>query len=202
MKTLQEFENFFNSDMLPDLEILDERRRKVVKRTIILVLVTILALLLIIVLYSSSAGRWSNSDNAIYFIISGVLVVVAAIIVGNTWAQDKTFYSDFKNQVIGRIVKFVSPDLIYEPKNFIGADSFQRSRIFRGKLTKPRFGFQKLRPNIKPPPPTVRGEQKQPGTPFSRGCFLLLISTSIFKHPLWYCPTGWARVLWLIFSTK
>jgi hypothetical protein len=186
MKTLQEFETFFNSEMVSDLELLDERRRKVVKRTTILVLGTILALLLIVVLYNSF-GKGSESSNTVYYyIVPGIAVVIAAVIIGNTWASDKSFYIDFKKQVIERIVKFISPDLTYEPKNFVGSDSFQRSRIFlknvdrykgddmvQGKVDKTQIWFSEIKAEYKTTTTDSKGRTKTTWHTIFKGLFFI-----------------------------
>jgi hypothetical protein len=215
MKTLQEFETFFNSEMVSDLELLDERRRKVVKRTTILVLGTILALLLIVVLYNSF-GKGSESSNTVYYyIVPGIAVVIAAVIIGNTWASDKSFYIDFKKQVIERIVKFISPDLTYEPKNFVGSDSFQRSRIFlknvdrykgddmvQGKVDKTQIWFSEIKAEYKTTTTDSKGRTKTTWHTIFKGLFFIADFNKHFKHLRWFCLTALAKDLWPNSSTK
>jgi hypothetical protein len=138
MKSVEEFQRYFNEQMLPDLQVLDQRRKTVVGRSTRVILISLAVLAFIALLYHYYGRHWTNENTIIFFIAAAVLVVIAAIITFGTWAADKTFYSDFKSQVIERIVKFVHPTLVYEPSNFVGADSFQRSRIFLNSIDRYR----------------------------------------------------------------
>jgi hypothetical protein len=129
MKSLDEFKNFFDREMLPHLEVLEQRRLKMMKRAYSVFFISLLIILAIGLLYIY-VGSKSQDDLSLWYILAGVITVIVAIIMGVTWAKDKGFYSDFKTHVIARIVKFVGPDLNYEPNNHVGSDSFERSRIF------------------------------------------------------------------------
>ncbi len=186
MKTLQEFEHFFNQEMLSDLKLLDKRRIKVVKRTTLIILVTILAMLLLIVLYMNKGADSTKNNITLYFILAGAGIFITAIIIWGIWARDKTFYVDFKNQVIERIVKFVSPELSYEPKNFIGSDSFQRSRIFiqgvdrykgddmvQGKVDKTQIWFSEVKAEYKTTTTDRKGARKTSWHTIFKGLFFI-----------------------------
>ncbi len=186
MKTLQEFEAFFQKEMMADLKILDQRRRDQVKRYTWIVLLTLLGLLLCVVLYLNF-GRHSHSSAAGYiYLITGLAILITSAIVMSTWARDKTFYQDFKQKVIEPIVGFVSPDLQYEPRNFIGADSFQRSRIFmktvdrytgddmvQGKIDKTQIWFSEVKAEYKSTTTDNKGHTKTTWHTIFKGLFFI-----------------------------
>lgn len=186
MKSLQEFESFFNQEMMPDLELLDRRRKLMVKRSVRVVLFTILALLLLVVVYMNYGIADGQDSNILWFIIAGVLIIAGGIIFGTSWARDKTFYRDFKSQVIERIVTFISPDLTYDPQNHIGADSFQRSRIFlknvdryngddmvQGKIDKTQVWFSEVKAEYKNTTTDSKGRTKTTWHTIFKGMFFI-----------------------------
>lgn len=128
MKTLDEFKEFFNNSMFENLTQLEQRRKKILRCALRSFLIAIVGIIISFVL----ANIFCNGKECYEpFIFIGIAVfIVAAILYFVFKGRDKTFYADFKEQVINSIVKFVSPELHYNPKGFIGLDSFQRSRIF------------------------------------------------------------------------
>lgn len=186
MKSLDDFTTFFNQDMLPDLTLLDQRRKRIVKRSMLIVLFTLLALALLVVIYINFGQHSQNDNTTIWYGVAGVLIIVAAIVTGRVWARDKTFYTDFKKQVIERIVTFVSPDLTYEPKNHIGSDSFQRSRIFlknvdryngddmvQGKIEKTQIWFSEVKAEYKSTTTDSKGNTKTTWHTIFKGMFFI-----------------------------
>jgi hypothetical protein len=186
MKTTREFEQFFNQVMMPDLEKLDQRRKRVINRTLIVVSVAIVVLIALVLIYQYTKTSFTNENTWIYFVLTGMVLVIAAIILGNSWAKDKTFYQDFKNQVIKRIVTFVSPDLTYDSKNFVGMDSFQRSRIFtnridryqgddmvQGKVDKTQIWFSEVKSEYKTTTTDGKGRTKTTWHTIFKGLFFI-----------------------------
>jgi predicted membrane channel-forming protein YqfA (hemolysin III family) len=185
MKTINEFKSFFEQDMLADLEMLDWRRRQVLRRSFRVVLYTVLALVLLIVIYNMLPDGSSENTTTVLVVI-GVAILVAAAVFGVKWARDKTFYADFKTQVIERIVKFISPDLVYEPKNHVGSDSFERSRIFlktvdrfsgddmvRGKIDKTQIWFSEVKAEYKTTTTDSKGNRKTTWHTIFKGLFFI-----------------------------
>ncbi len=186
MKSLNEFESFFEKEMMPDLRLLDKRRKVIVRRSMMVVLFSVLALLLLVVVYMNFGKADGQDSNILWFIIAGVLIVVGGIIAGSVWARDKTFYTDFKTQVVERIVTFISPDLTYEPKNHIGSDSFQRSRIFlknvdryngddmvQGKIDKTQVWFSEVKAEYKNTTTDSKGRTKTTWHTIFKGMFFI-----------------------------
>lgn len=186
MKTLQEFEQFFNQVMMPDMEALDARRKTVVKRGITVTMVTLLGLLLTTVIYINMDASKQDNNSVFYYIILMAAILISGIIFGGSWARDKTFYSDFKRKVIEPIVKFVSSDLTYEPENFVGSDSFERSRIFlnrvdrysgddmvHGKVDKTQIWFSEVKAEYKTTTTDNKGRTKTTWHTIFKGLFFI-----------------------------
>ncbi len=186
MKSLDEFQKFFNQVMMPDLKALDDRRKKIVNRSAIVILFTLLLLLLATVIYLNLDASKQDNNSVFYFILVLAAIIIGAIITGNNWARDKTFYSDFKQKVIEPIVKFVSPELNYEPKNYVGSDSFQRSRIFlnridrysgddmvHGKVDKTQIWFSEVKAEYKTTTTDKKGRTKTTWHTIFKGLFFI-----------------------------
>ncbi|MFN2394063.1 MAG: DUF3137 domain-containing protein [Bacteroidales bacterium] len=186
MKSLDEFKKFFDQVMMPDLKALDDRRKKIVKRSALVILFTLLLLLLATVIYLNLDASKQDNNSVFYFILVLAVIITGAIITGNNWARDKTFYTDFKQKIIEPIVKFVSPDLTYEPKNYVGSDSFQRSRIFlnrvdrysgddmvHGKLDKTQLWFSEVKAEYKTTTTDNKGRTKTTWHTIFKGLFFI-----------------------------
>lgn len=186
MKSLDEFQKFFNQVMMPDLKALDDRRKNIVKRSAIVILLTLLLLLLTTVVYLNLDASKQDNNSVFYFILVLAAIIIGAIVTGNKWARDKTFYTDFKQKVIEPIVKFVSTELNYEPKNYVGSDSFQRSRIFinrvdrysgddmvHGKVDKTQIWFSEVKAEYKTTTTDNKGRTKTTWHTIFKGLFFI-----------------------------
>ena len=184
MKSLDEFRKFFDTEMMSDLELLENRRKEIIRKSIRVALFAILAIVALILIYRTIGVRSGNENMGLYFVLAGVLIVIGAIITGTIWARDKTFYTDFKTQVIERIVRFVSPDLVYEPKNFVGSDTFQRSRIFlrsvdrytgddmvKGTIDKTQIWFSEVKAEYRETTTDNKGKRKTRWRTIFKGLF-------------------------------
>ncbi len=128
MKTLKEFKDFYNKSMHENLSLLEKRRKRILRFVLWSFLVAAIGILFTM---ASASLFFPKDDYYSLKVFVGVIIsIIVAIVFFYVKGRDKTFYSDFKEQVIKAIVTFISPDLSYNPKNYIGLDSFQRSRIF------------------------------------------------------------------------
>ncbi len=184
MKSLSEFKAYYNKEMLPDLELLDKRRKTIVKRSLTVALFTLLAILAVILAYH--LFEKGPDSSSLYYVVAGIIIFLAGVVTGVIWARDKTFYKDFKRQAIEPIINFISPDLTYEPKNFIGSDSFQRSRIFlknadrykgddmvHGKLDKTNIWFSEVKAQYKTTTSNRKGRRKTRWHTIFKGLFFI-----------------------------
>jgi len=161
MKSLQEFENFYNQTLFREMEVLDDRRKQVVKRLFSIIGITAGAMLICIF----SAIQFVDPSRDLHFIlifVGPVVSLLLGVLFWGIWARDKRFVADFKRDLIERIIHFISPDLSYQPSNFIGVDSFERSRLFLtnidryngddyvfGKIEKTQLWFSEVKAEYK-----------------------------------------------------
>ncbi len=129
---MNEFVDFFNKSMMTNLLKLELRRKRILKFALLSFFIAI-AGICITVLISLLACK--NNECTWIIIIAGTIIsIIVSIIFYSIKGRDKTFYNDFKVQVVKSIVSFVSPTLTYNAQNHIGLDSFERSRIFLTKV--------------------------------------------------------------------
>lgn len=172
MKTIEEFESFFNKSLKTDLENLDKRRKVIVKRFLILLLgifIPSVAVFILIELF------WGIA------ISIGVFLLLFFF-----WVRDKLFLNDFKQQVINRIVYFISPDLTYDPKGHVSLSEFVTSRIFLtsvdryngddlvwGKIDKTEFRFSEFKAEYKTTTTDSKGRTRTQWHTIFKGLFFI-----------------------------
>jgi hypothetical protein len=161
MKSLQEFENFYNQTLFREMEALDERRKKVLKRLLYIIFGTGAGMLLSVLaaIYIVSPEK---DQHFILVFVAPVVILLLGVLAWSVYGRDKHFVADFKKQLIERIIHFISPDLSYQPKNYIGIDTFERSRLFMtsidryngddyvfGQIDKTQFWFSEVKAEYK-----------------------------------------------------
>ncbi len=161
MKSLQEFEMFFNQTLFRQMEGLDARRKRVLKRSGNVVVVSLVSA--VVVVLAATLFDTPGSDLRSGLLIAAPVVsIMGGILVWSLWAHDKTFSVDFKRQLIEPIIHFISPELTYQPGNFVSTDTFERSRLFLtnidryigddyvfGQIDKTRFWFSEVKAEYK-----------------------------------------------------
>jgi hypothetical protein len=129
MKSLQELERYFQTEMQIELEALDARRKVILKKWTRVGFFVLFTMLLSVLVLNNVNFAQSVEPQIKYF-ITCVIILILGGAAGYFYARDKTFLSDFKFQVIEKIIKFINPDLTYEPRNYISSEVFRKSRIF------------------------------------------------------------------------
>jgi len=172
MKTIHEFEEFYNNSLKTDLINLNDRRKRIVNKFLIMffaVFVPLVALSVIFEFY------W------------GILIAfVAAFVVFFLWVRDKHFYNDFKIQIINRIVYFISPDLKYEPQSSVTVGEFSTSRLFLtsvdrfsgddlvyGKIDKTEIRLSEIKAEYKTTTTDSKGNRKTTWHTLFKGLFFI-----------------------------
>lgn len=123
MKTLKDFEEFYNTSLAADLEVLEQKRRQLVRKLLIIGAALLCAVIVVIFL----VGR-SQSDAPVFFLFP---IVVAAAVGGLICkVASKNYVAEFKSFVIGKIVRFVDENLSYEPNSCVRQSTFVPSKIF------------------------------------------------------------------------
>ena len=146
MKTLQEIKQFYESELLADLKLLEQKRLKVSKKltfvgTALLCMVGISAFFVL---------RNPNTDRNII-----IVPIVISIIIGFMACKfiSKDYIVEFKILVIDRIIHFIDENLNYNHKDYIPKSTFMLSQIFKTKpnrykgddLVSGRVGETKIR---------------------------------------------------------
>jgi len=121
-RTASDFAHFFVTDLVKELKRLEVRRRTILGRVKILIAVT--------------AGVVGVSVAVVVAFGLGMtpVFVTGVICIGGASALYKYLISDyvrdFKTSVIGRIVRFIDPDLVYCAEGHISPVEFNSGRIF------------------------------------------------------------------------
>lgn len=125
MKTLEELREFYNTNLLTDLAVLEEQRKRVA-RTIGIVIIVILCVALAGALIF---GAMAGNPMAVLFPI-----IISAIIGGIIcYFVSRGYVSEFKSVVIRKIVHFIDDELNYSPEDYIPKPVFMMSKIFTRK---------------------------------------------------------------------
>ncbi len=123
MKTLDDLKQFYDSELLPDLQVLEQKRNAVLGK---------LYVIFIIMACITTAGVIifvANTEIGPLPII--IAIALCAVLGGIAWGMlIKDFRSEFKQAVIEKIVKFLDPALEYKPTEFISKKLFNGSKIF------------------------------------------------------------------------
>ncbi|MFT5387635.1 MAG: hypothetical protein ACI9E5_000766 [Candidatus Omnitrophota bacterium] len=119
MKTLAEFKQLYNTQLLPELRKLEEMRKERVTK-ILIVCGPIAAIAII-----GSIAMIKYGEAAFW-----VLAIGAMICCGIGWFLTRDYVKAFKGQVIERIVHFIDPALKYSRESYIPHNEFKTSKLF------------------------------------------------------------------------
>lgn len=123
MKTIEAFTQYYETDIKPELMMLEEKRLHIKKK--LMPLIVLCGVVLIVSLWIT--GRFHISIRWMLFPL-----LFCAIVIGGWYL---TFYRDFlskfKERVIQKIVRFVDSALTYHPSEYVPKSFFVESRIFQ-----------------------------------------------------------------------
>lgn len=126
MKTLDDLRRFYNTALLADLNVLDDKRKAIVRKLAYIgAVIAILAVVALLVISQNAASLLP----AILFplIISGV------IFAGIANFLSKSYVIEFKAAIIQKIVQFIDESLNYFARRRIPKPLFMASQIFKTK---------------------------------------------------------------------
>lgn len=124
------FEQFFETELIPALQPLEEQRRAVVKKITVTVGALAVAALLIAVFL------WTDSGDPALLLFPAIgAIVLGALLI--KW-MSAGYVNAFKNQVVGPIVKYIGPQLTYLPQSGISESRFRASGIFNHRIDRYR----------------------------------------------------------------
>jgi hypothetical protein len=190
MKSLAELQSFFEQELRTDLQSLEAARIKVANRMKIVAVV-------MAVLLAGCIG--------LVFVIA-VFAAIPAMLIAITWALvawriTKGYASEFKAQVIARIVKFLDPGLNYQPTASIGMSDYLASGIFRAKpdryrgddlvtgtLGKTKIAFSELHSEYKTTTHSSSGGTQTQWHTIFKGLFFIADFNKHFKGETFVLP--------------
>ncbi len=147
MNKYSNFREFYDKELLPDLEIIDHKRERNNRRVLMILLMAAAAILLEVLLIPDT----SNFPKPAPIIVTAF---AGLILVG---IFSKSFRKEYKSKIIARIAGFTDESLVYSPDDGITRNKFVRSRIFplscdkyssedlfRGKIGKTEIEFSEV----------------------------------------------------------
>ena len=125
MKTLEELNAYYEEQIKPDLMVLDKKRVAIKKKLVPLIVIggvmSILSFGLIVYFHFS------------LFLMVIPLMIWAVLIGGWYFSFYRDFLSQFKEQVIKRIVAFIDSTLVYDKDKYLPKELFLESQIFKAR---------------------------------------------------------------------
>ena len=113
MKSIEEFRKFYDTNLLPDLMVMEEDRKKTVRKILIILIPTAIVTLALIPLLQMFA------------LILGIIICA-----GVFTFMIKGYVTDFKQKVITKIVGYIDKNLTYIPQDHVSHGEFALSNIF------------------------------------------------------------------------
>lgn len=126
MKTLDEFRQFYTSDLIPVLNELEVKRKKGMRLVLFLVL-TLVASVVAALISLVSAPEIKTILIMIIAITGLVLIVIFSVKLSSI---RKIIKKEYKQRIIKAMIAFVDPKLNYKPEGRISEGTFKRSKIF------------------------------------------------------------------------
>lgn len=120
MSRYNNFREFYEQELRPDLESIDLRRRATNKKALTVLLITVVAVISELLLIPGD----TDFPKPVPVIITAFAGLVATGIVSESYRKE------YKEKIIARITGYADEELAYSPEGFIPMDTFVRSRIF------------------------------------------------------------------------
>jgi hypothetical protein len=130
MKSIADFQSYYESDLRPVLEALEGKRKSSLRN--VGIAAAIVALIAAII--AGVSLNASGDPQALLFPV----IIGALLIAGAWWLFTKDFKDEFKNTVIRQIIEYVDPELSYLPKGMVSRGEFQSSTLFKNRIDRYR----------------------------------------------------------------
>ena len=179
MKSPQELQQFYQSDLLPALEVLEKQRRAIVRKAMIAIFV-VGGLALVVVFAVLASG--SEGLPILFFVGVGAVGGCAVLI---TYFS-RGYVGDFKHKIIRPIVTWLEPSLAYEPQNCISESTYLGSGLFprrpdrysgddlvRGQVGRTEIVFSELHSEYKTQTRDSKGRTQTHWHTIFRGLFFI-----------------------------
>ena len=128
MKTEKEIHKFYAKKILPDLKHLELKRSKIHRVLIILMGVTVASSVLSLVIVHLVVGDWTQGAGGAILIPPVVFLFCYAFLT-------RHYKKQVTQNVVSRLVKFLMPNLHYEPYHKIPMETFLLAGLFTQKLS-------------------------------------------------------------------
>lgn len=125
MKTIEQLETFYETELLTSLQALEAERKGVLQKCVIVFFIAVVVGLVVI-----SFLAVNGSFIPVVFLIFGVVLPFGCAF-GICIMISKGYVSGFKHLIIGRLINFIDEGLIYEAKDCIDKPTFMLSQIFK-----------------------------------------------------------------------
>lgn len=154
MKTAEQFQQFYQTDLLPRLEPLEADRKQVVRRIVLAGTVAAVVMLAAIILTIAQILHQA--------ILVFVFIIVFGLFFWRAYAVTRVYVAEFKGSVIRPIISFVDPGLTYDRTGYIPQSTYLNSGLFlqmpdryrgedlvRGRIGKTEIQFSELHTEYK-----------------------------------------------------
>lgn len=182
MKTIVDFDKYFNSSLQADLKPIEETRKSILGKVVVLTICLCAALLLLFAVMSQTIA---NGDVSGIFIFAGLACfAIYGVIYYNI---TKDYVREFKSKIIQKIVKFVDENLVYEQSKYVTEGEFESSRIFEiscdrykgddlisGKLDKTAIKFSEIHAEYKTTTVDSKGRTHTQWHTIFKGLFFII----------------------------
>lgn len=200
MKPAEQFQDFYRADLLPHLEQLEAKRKRIAGQVVTMGLVTggvTLALIVLVAMLAPDPG------------FGLIPLVIGAIVFFVLYARmTRGYVAEFKDNIIGRIVKFVDPGLSYEKAGFIPQATYHQSRIFltgvdryhgedlvRGTVGKTAIQFSEIHSQYKTEHTDSKGRRRTQWHTIFKGIFFVADFNKHFRGETVVLPDAAQKLL-------
>jgi hypothetical protein len=126
MKTLDELKHFYETDLLAELRQLEAKRKQVMQNSLIIFAVLVGLGLVVGIAVLSATGQ------PVVLLFMAILCAVIGGIIFSFLGRD--YKAEFKQKIIGGLVRFIEPGLSYQPQNSVSQDLFKQSGLFNHRI--------------------------------------------------------------------
>ena len=178
MKDLDQLRDFYDNELMETLLQFEAQRKAIINKiTTTSIVVGVLALIIGLV-----GASQSGSPGILFAVGVGAIIIVVIAI-----AVIKGSYNDnFKSEIIDKIVKFIDPNLAYDPQKYISEREFLESRLYErrsdrykgedyvaGMVGKTRIKFSELHSEYKTTTRDSKGRTKTHWHTIFKGVFFI-----------------------------
>lgn len=130
MRALNDLQEFYLKTLRPDLQVLEDRRKKIVGK------LTMIGIPILLIIVATAFFLYVNRGEIQLTLIPGIPGII--IIAVTYHVLTKSYKSDFKSQIISRLVHFIDESLTYQSYQHISLQDFKSARIFRHRVDRYR----------------------------------------------------------------